>query len=65
MTTVKHAIDGAVGIISLAKPPHALLGDAMVDDLLSTHRKVVVALPINPAVQCYASILLGIAGGAG
>ena len=33
MTTVTHEIDGAVGIVTLAKPPHNLIDDTMIDDL--------------------------------
>jgi enoyl-CoA hydratase/carnithine racemase len=33
-------MDGAVGLVSLAKPPHNLLDDAMIDDLLNAYRSV-------------------------
>jgi enoyl-CoA hydratase/carnithine racemase len=41
MTTVKYDVDGAVGIVSLAKPPHNLLDDAMINDLLAAYRRAV------------------------
>ncbi|ALL68798.1 Enoyl-CoA hydratase [Paraburkholderia caribensis MBA4] len=41
MTTVKIEMDGAVGIVSLAKPPHNLIDDAMIADLLAAYRSVV------------------------
>lgn len=41
MTTVKIELDGAVGIVSLAKPPHNLIDDAMISDLLAAYREVV------------------------
>jgi enoyl-CoA hydratase/carnithine racemase len=41
MTTVKTEIDGAVGIVTLAKPPHNLIDDAMIADLLTAYRDVV------------------------
>ena len=40
MTTVTHEIDGGVGIVTLAKPPHNLIDDKLIDDLLSAYRKV-------------------------
>lgn len=33
MTTVAHAIDGDVGVVTLSKPPHNLLDDPMIEDL--------------------------------
>jgi enoyl-CoA hydratase/carnithine racemase len=38
MTTVKIEMDGAVGVVSLAKPPHNLIDDAMIADLLAAYR---------------------------
>ncbi len=40
MTTVTHEIDGAVGVVTLAKPPHNLIDDAMIEDLLAAYRAV-------------------------
>ncbi|ACD16776.1 enoyl-CoA hydratase/isomerase family protein [Paraburkholderia phytofirmans] len=40
MTTIKIEMDGAVGIVSLAKPPHNLIDDAMIADLLAAYRGV-------------------------
>jgi enoyl-CoA hydratase/carnithine racemase len=40
MTTVTHHMDGAVGAVTLAKPPHNLLDDAMMEDLLAAYRAV-------------------------
>lgn len=40
MTTVTHEMDGAVGIVTLAKPPHNLIDDPMVEDLLAAYRAV-------------------------
>jgi enoyl-CoA hydratase/carnithine racemase len=41
MTTVTHEIDGAVGIVTLAKPPHNLLDDALLEDLMTAYEAVV------------------------
>ena len=41
MTTVAHEIDGAVGIVTLAKPPHNLLDDALLEDLKTAYEAVV------------------------
>jgi enoyl-CoA hydratase/carnithine racemase len=43
MTTVTHEIDGAVGIVTLAKPPHNLIDDPMIDDLVEAYRQVMAA----------------------
>ena len=43
MTTVTHEIDGAVGIVTLAKPPHNLLDDALLEDLMTAYEAAVVA----------------------
>jgi len=40
MTTVTHQIDGAVGVVTLAKPPHNLIDDAMIDDLIAAYSHV-------------------------
>jgi enoyl-CoA hydratase/carnithine racemase len=39
--TVTHEIDGAVGVVTLAKPPHNLIDDALIEDLISAYRAVV------------------------
>jgi enoyl-CoA hydratase/carnithine racemase len=39
--TVKYEIDGAVGVVTLAKPPHNLIDDAMLEDLVVAYKKVV------------------------
>lgn len=41
MSTVKIEMDGAVGIIALAKPPHNLIDDAMIGDLLAAYRTAI------------------------
>jgi enoyl-CoA hydratase/carnithine racemase len=41
--TVKYEIDGAVGVVTLAKPPHNLLDDALLEDLAAAYEKVVAA----------------------
>ena len=41
MTTVKFEIDGQVGIVTMAKPPHNLIDDAFLFDLIEAYRKVV------------------------
>src|SRR5260370_8632693 len=41
MTTVKYEIDGAVGVVTLAKPPHNLLDDALLEDLMTAYQTVV------------------------
>ncbi len=40
MTTVTHEMNGTVGVVTLAKPPHNLIDDAMIVDLLAAYRKV-------------------------
>ncbi len=39
--TVMHEIDGAVGIVTLAKPPHNLLDDALLDGVMAAYRAVI------------------------
>ena len=41
MATVTHEIDGKVGVVSLAKPPHNLMDDALIEDLVAAYRAVV------------------------
>jgi enoyl-CoA hydratase/carnithine racemase len=41
MTTVTHEIDGKVGVVTLAKPPHNLIDDQLLDDLVAAYRAVV------------------------
>jgi enoyl-CoA hydratase/carnithine racemase len=41
MTTVTHEIDGNVGVVTLAKPPHKLLDDQLIDDLVAAYQAVV------------------------
>lgn len=43
MTTVTHEIDGAVDVVSLAKPPHNLIDDAMIADLVAAYSQVMEA----------------------
>ena len=40
MTIVTYETDGDVGIVTLAKPPHNLLDDALMEDLLAAYRAV-------------------------
>jgi hypothetical protein len=35
--TVNYVIDGAVGVVTLAKPPHNLLDDALFEDLMTAY----------------------------
>ena len=41
MTTVTHEIDGKVGLVTLAKPPHNLLDDKLIGDLVAAYQAVV------------------------
>ena len=41
MATVTHEIDGKVGVVTLAKPPHNLMDDALIEDLVAAYRAVV------------------------
>ena len=41
MTTVTHEIDGKVGVVTLAKPPHNLIDDRLIDDLVGAYHAVV------------------------
>lgn len=43
MKIVTHEIDGAVGIVTLAKPPHNLIDDPMIEDLMEAYRQVMAA----------------------
>lgn len=43
MAVVTYEIDGAVGVVTLAKPPHNLIDDPMIADLLTAYRSVVSA----------------------
>ena len=43
MTTVTYEVDGAVGIVTLAKPPHNLIDDTMIDDLVAAYSRVMEA----------------------
>lgn len=43
MPFVTHELDGAVGVVSLAKPPHNLIDDRMLDDLVAAYDAVVAA----------------------
>lgn len=40
MTTVTYEMDGAVGIVTLAKPPHNLIDDELIDDLMEAYAQV-------------------------
>src|SRR6201994_1376123 len=39
--TVTHEIDGAVGVVTLAKPPHNLLDDELLESMAAAYRTVV------------------------
>lgn len=41
MTTVTHEIDGKVGVVTLAKPPHNLLDDPLIENLVAAYKAVV------------------------
>jgi enoyl-CoA hydratase/carnithine racemase len=41
MTTVTQEIDGQVGVVTLAKPPHNLIDDQLLNDLVAAYRAVV------------------------
>lgn len=41
MTTITHEIDGKVGVVTLAKPPHNLIDDQLINDLVAAYREVV------------------------
>ena len=41
MTTVTHEIDGKVGVVTLAKPPHNLLDDKLIEDLVAAYEAVI------------------------
>src|ERR1700753_2861937 len=41
MMTVTHEIDGKVGVVTLAKPPHNLLDDKLISDLIAAYQSVV------------------------
>jgi hypothetical protein len=39
--TVKYEIDGAVGVVTLSKPPRNLLDDGLLENLTTAYEKVV------------------------
>lgn len=39
--TVTHEIDGAVGVVTLAKPPHNLIDDAFLEGVMAAYRAVI------------------------
>jgi enoyl-CoA hydratase/carnithine racemase len=41
MMTVTHEIDGKVGVVTLAKPPHNLIDDKLIADLVAAYQAVV------------------------
>src|ERR1700760_320415 len=41
MMTVTHEIDGKVGVVTLAKPPHNLIDDKLIEDLVAAYHTVV------------------------
>jgi enoyl-CoA hydratase/carnithine racemase len=41
MTNVTHEIDGKVGVVTLAKPPHNLLDDPLINDLVAAYQAVI------------------------
>lgn len=41
MTTVTHEVDGKVGVVTLAKPPHNLIDDQLINDLVASYHAVV------------------------
>ncbi|WP_338811373.1 enoyl-CoA hydratase/isomerase family protein (plasmid) [Agrobacterium leguminum] len=40
MTTVRYDMDGTVGVVTLAKPPHNLIDDQFVEEILIAYREV-------------------------
>jgi enoyl-CoA hydratase/carnithine racemase len=43
VTTVTHEIDGKVGVVTLAKPPHNLIDDQLINDLVAPYDAAPVA----------------------
>ncbi|PDT74294.1 enoyl-CoA hydratase/isomerase family protein [Bradyrhizobium sp. C9] len=43
MATVLHDMDGGVGVVTLAKPPHNLLDDQLINDVVRAYHAVVAA----------------------
>jgi enoyl-CoA hydratase/carnithine racemase len=41
MNTVAHEIDGKIGVVTLAKPPHNLMDDKLIEDLVAAYQAVV------------------------
>lgn len=41
MTSIVYEKDGAVGIVILAKPPHNLMDNAMLDELASVYVRAI------------------------
>lgn len=55
MTHVRYEKDGAVGVVTLAKPPHNLIDDALLNGLLEGYRRAVAdgcrAILLNSAMR--------------
>jgi enoyl-CoA hydratase/carnithine racemase len=43
MTQVLHEMDGKVGVVTLAKPPHNLIDDALIHELIAAYKAVMTA----------------------
>jgi enoyl-CoA hydratase/carnithine racemase len=41
--TVTHELDGTVGVVTLAKPPHNLIDDALIEELMAAYGAVLAA----------------------
>ena len=69
MSTVMFEKDGAVGVVTLSKPPHNLIEDAFLKDLLRAYGQAVEhGLPVDPAAQrmrhfCAGADVAGFASG--
>jgi hypothetical protein len=50
-------MDGKVGVVSLAKPPHNLIDDELIEDLLAAYRNVLAEGARDLAPECAASLL--------
>jgi enoyl-CoA hydratase/carnithine racemase len=54
-TIVRYEKDGAVGVVTLAKPPHNLIDDALIDGLLTSYQRAIAdgcrAILLNSAMR--------------
>ena len=61
MPIITYEKDGAVGVVTMAKPPHNLIDETFLDELLAAYRSAVASDGCrgHPAAQRHAPLLRG------